>query len=137
MNGVKRETVDLSKYPDLVVVYLGMKVRTIRGLMTILGNVFSLGFAAWLLGQISLTFTASAIIHKGSMIYYILSGIVLLVGIFITVVGVHEIPLSPSGRPKSNTTFQWRQWTEKNWIAPGVITILSGSFSHASSSCWV
>jgi hypothetical protein len=37
MNGVKRETVDLSKYPDLVVIYLGMRVRTLRGLMTLLG----------------------------------------------------------------------------------------------------
>jgi hypothetical protein len=79
------------------------------GLMTILGNVFSLGFAAWLLGQINLSSTASTIIRKGSIIYYTLSGIVLLVGILITVVGVHEVPLSPSGRSKSNTTFQWRQ----------------------------
>ena len=37
MNGVKRETVDLSKYPDLVVIYLGMKMRTVRGLITMLG----------------------------------------------------------------------------------------------------
>jgi hypothetical protein len=37
MNGVKRETVDLSKYPDLVVIYLGMRVRTLRGVMTLLG----------------------------------------------------------------------------------------------------
>src|SRR5579884_3225740 len=37
MNGVNRQTVDLSNYPDLVVIYLGMKVRTVRGLMTLLG----------------------------------------------------------------------------------------------------
>ena len=88
------------------------------GFMTILGSVFSLGFAAWLLGQINLTSTASDIIRNGSIVYYIVSGIVLLVGILITVMGVHEIPLSPSSQPKRNTTFQWRQWTEKNWIAP-------------------
>jgi hypothetical protein len=34
---VKRVTVDLSTYPDLVVVYLGMPVRTLMGLKTLLG----------------------------------------------------------------------------------------------------
>jgi Domain of unknown function (DUF4188) len=29
---VDRRTVDLSAYPDLVVIYLGMRVRTLRGL---------------------------------------------------------------------------------------------------------
>ena len=37
MNAVNRQTVDLSKYPDLVVIYLGMKVNTLRGLKTLLG----------------------------------------------------------------------------------------------------
>jgi hypothetical protein len=32
-----RTTVDLSQYPDLVVVYLGMRVRKPRGLLTLLG----------------------------------------------------------------------------------------------------
>jgi hypothetical protein len=32
---VVRQTVDLSGYPDLVVIYLGMKVRTLRGLKTL------------------------------------------------------------------------------------------------------
>jgi MFS family permease len=107
-----------SLIPDMVPQDQRGEASAYFGLMTILGNVFSLGFAAWLLGQINLSSTASTIIRKGSIIYYTLSGIVLLVGILITVVGVHEIPLSPSGRSKSNTTFQWRHWTEKNWIAP-------------------
>lgn len=33
---VARRTVDLSKYPDLVVIYLGMRVNTLRGLFTLL-----------------------------------------------------------------------------------------------------
>lgn len=33
----KRETVDLSSYPDLVVVYLGMRVNVLTGVKTILG----------------------------------------------------------------------------------------------------
>jgi hypothetical protein len=33
----KRETVDLSQYPDLVVIYLGMRVNTMTGIRTLLG----------------------------------------------------------------------------------------------------
>jgi hypothetical protein len=33
----KRETIDLSAYPDLVVIYLGMRVNTFRGIQTVLG----------------------------------------------------------------------------------------------------
>ncbi|MGC2767929.1 MAG: DUF4188 domain-containing protein [Candidatus Acidiferrum sp.] len=34
---VQRRTVDLSAYPDLVVIYLGMQVRTLAGLKTLFG----------------------------------------------------------------------------------------------------
>ena len=34
---VQRRTVDLSAYPDLVVIYLGMPVRTLTGVKTLLG----------------------------------------------------------------------------------------------------
>lgn len=34
---VDRQTVDLSAYPDLVVIYLGMRVRALRGVKTVLG----------------------------------------------------------------------------------------------------
>ena len=34
---VERQTVDLSAYPDLVVIYLGMRVRRPRGLARLLG----------------------------------------------------------------------------------------------------
>jgi Domain of unknown function (DUF4188) len=34
---VERQTVDLSKYPDLVVVYLGMRVNRLYGIKTLLG----------------------------------------------------------------------------------------------------
>jgi hypothetical protein len=33
----KRETVDLSHYPDLVVIYLGMRVNTLTGIKTVMG----------------------------------------------------------------------------------------------------
>jgi hypothetical protein len=34
---VDRQTVDLSAYPDLVVVYLGMRVNRLYGLRTLMG----------------------------------------------------------------------------------------------------
>jgi hypothetical protein len=34
---VERQTVDLSAYPDLVVIYLGMRMRRARGLATLIG----------------------------------------------------------------------------------------------------
>ena len=37
MNKVERQTVDLSAYPDLVVVYLGMRVNAWTGVKTLLG----------------------------------------------------------------------------------------------------
>jgi Domain of unknown function (DUF4188) len=36
-NRPTRETVDLSQYPDLVVIYLGMRVNTLTGIRTLLG----------------------------------------------------------------------------------------------------
>ena len=36
-SNVDRRTVDLSAYPDLVVIYLGMRMNAVRGLKTILG----------------------------------------------------------------------------------------------------
>ena len=33
----RQQTVDLSQYPDLVVIYLGMKVNTITGVKTLIG----------------------------------------------------------------------------------------------------
>jgi hypothetical protein len=33
----KRETVDLSQFPDLVVIYLGMRVNTLTGIKTLVG----------------------------------------------------------------------------------------------------
>jgi MFS family permease len=88
------------------------------GLMTILGNVFSLGVAAWLLGQITLTSTASDVIRQGSVLYYLLSGAVLLAGIFITAEGVQEMPLAPFDRLPRKSPFRWRAWVEQNWLAP-------------------
>ena len=92
------------------------------GLMTILGNVGSLGVAAFLLGSFTLTSNDSAIIRRGATIFYILTGIALLVGMLITIIGVHEIrfqrPVTESAQAKEKAMLRFRRWFVVNWIAP-------------------
>ena len=92
------------------------------GLMTILGNVGSLGIAALLLGQVSLTSTGSDIIRRGATLFYLLTAITLIVGVLITLIGVHEIPLVPtsskSGQAEESAILRFRGWFSRNWIAP-------------------
>jgi MFS transporter len=92
------------------------------GLMTILGSIGSLGMAALLLGQVSLTSTGSDVIRHGATLFYVLTGIALLVGALITVIGVHEIPLMPiASKPmgKQESIFlRFRRWFVSNWVTP-------------------
>lgn len=111
-----------SLLPDLVPQEQRGAASGYVGVMTILGNVCSLGIAAWLLGSISLNSTASNIIHQGAISYYGLTGFVLLLGALITIIGVHEIPLPlslvPSIKEEIRNTHRWHQWIEHNWIEP-------------------
>ncbi len=50
------------------------------GLMTIIGNVGSLGLAAFLLADVNLTSTNGDVIRRGANLFYILTGIALFVG---------------------------------------------------------
>src|SRR6266849_8085371 len=92
------------------------------GLMTIIGNIGSLVLAGLLLGQVSLTSTGSDVIRHGATLFYVLTGIALIVGALITVIGVHEIPLEPTAREtprkKESIMLRFRHWFVSNWIAP-------------------
>src|SRR6266849_7190991 len=92
------------------------------GLMTIIGNVGSLGLAAFLLADVNLTSTSGAIIRRGANLFYILTGIVLFVGMLITAVGVHEMQyrhtLTRAPRAEGSALSRFRHWFAMNWIAP-------------------
>jgi MFS family permease len=92
------------------------------GLMTILGNIGSLGLAAVLLGQVSLTSTGGDLIRHGATLFYVLTGIAVIAGALITVIGIHEIPLVPTvGETtwkKESALLRFRRWFVSNWVAP-------------------
>lgn len=92
------------------------------GLMTILGSISSLGLAAWLLGQVSLTSTGGDVIRHGATLFYVLTGIALIAGALITVIWVHEVPLVPVvsdvAQKKEDALLRFRLWFVSNWIAP-------------------
>lgn len=95
------------------------------GGMTILGNVVSLGLAAWLLGGINQQSYSTSVIRFNAGIFYIASAIVMLIGMLITVVGVKEAPLVPekhaaplAGTPRPGRTGRFWQWFEENWMEP-------------------
>ena len=89
------------------------------GLMTILGNVCSLAIAAILLGSINVNAPDLGIIRRGAMIYYVLSGIVMLAGTLITIFGVHEVPLGARALShQQRAPFQFQAWVRENWLKP-------------------
>ncbi len=92
------------------------------GLMTILGNVVSLGLAAWLFDQVNLNSVSSGVIEHGAGIFYMLTALILLAGVFITVIGVHEVPYVPTvedmAQPREALRPRFQHWFERNWIEP-------------------
>jgi MFS family permease len=92
------------------------------GLMTIIGNVGSLGLASWLFAQVSLTSLRSSAIHQGATLFFSVTGIVVLIGLVITIIGVREIPLVRSNVEtlaiQERTVVRLRKWFAHNWLKP-------------------
>ncbi|WP_069805919.1 MFS transporter [Thermogemmatispora onikobensis] len=106
--------------PDLVPEDQRGEASGYMGLMTILGNVGSLGLAAWLFGGVSLGSLGASLITHGALIYYLVTDLVMLLGILVTAFGVHELPYHPGTLAESRLR-SWerlRRWLSSNWVAP-------------------
>lgn len=111
-----------SLVPDCVPKEHRGKASGYVGSMTILGNVASLGLAAWLLGGVSQHTYSKSIISSGAGLYYIVTAAILFVGVLVTVIGVREIPHIPrvrlTHRPEENILLKFIRWFGHNWLAP-------------------
>src|SRR6266436_8674100 len=92
------------------------------GGMTILGNVVGLGLAAWLLGGINQHSYNAGMIRSNAGIYYIVTAVLMLVGVLVTVFGVREIPLLARKREfASKREMQLTEFARRflsDWIDP-------------------
>jgi MFS family permease len=68
------------------------------GLMTILGNIGSLALAAFLLAEVGTGRAMEPAIRRGALLFILVTGLVVVAGVAVTVVGVPETPL-PSPPP--------------------------------------
>jgi MFS family permease len=90
------------------------------GALTILGNVVGLGLAALLLGGLNQHSPSIDIIRSNAGIYYVVTAVLVLVGVLVTVIGVREIPLLSRKvtRRRKKTWFELTQRLLQEWIAP-------------------
>ncbi|HEU5349575.1 MAG TPA: MFS transporter, partial [Ktedonobacterales bacterium] len=103
--------------PDMVPLEQRGEQSGYIGLMTILGNAGSLGFAALLLGAVTTYAVSADVIMTGSAIYYLISTTVLIIGVLFTVFGVHETPLEALPR-QQGAPRGWQQRLMADWLAP-------------------
>ncbi|HEY3993086.1 MAG TPA: MFS transporter [Ktedonobacteraceae bacterium] len=91
------------------------------GAMTILGNVASLGLAAWLLGGTNQHSYDKNVIRFNAGIYYVIGALALFVTIIITIFGVHEDRLQPekqtSQGPEAPFASKFIYWFAQGWKA--------------------
>jgi MFS family permease len=111
-----------SLMPDRVPVEQRGVTAGFVGGMTILGNGVGLGLAAWLLGGINQHAYSLALIRSHAGIYYMVTAFLVLVGVLVTVCGVHEIPLLIQGHElsskKEKTLLELVQQYVQDWAEP-------------------
>lgn len=92
------------------------------GLMTILGNVGSLALAAVLLGAVSSGASQADDIFRGALIFYVIAGVALILGVAVTLAGVPDPPLEhlpPAERPSDpGVGHRLRRWIVDIWVEP-------------------
>lgn len=105
--------------PDMVPLEQRGEQSGYIGLMTILGNAGSLALSAVLLGSITSYAVSADVITGGSAVFYLLTSVILILGVLITVFGVHETPLEslPGGRGQREQG-NWRRRLAADWISP-------------------
>ncbi len=103
-----------SLVPDNVPVAQRGEASGYVGAMTILGNVASLGLAAWLLGGINQYSYNQSVIRDNAGIYYVVAAIAMVIALLITVIGVHDASLLPRMRTIHETgekiTSRFTRW---------------------------
>ncbi|HEU0000563.1 MAG TPA: MFS transporter [Ktedonobacteraceae bacterium] len=92
------------------------------GAMTILGNVAGLGLAAGLLSGITRHNLNQNVIRSHVGIFYLIAAAVVLAGLLITLLGVHEVPLKPREhaypQEKEHVKHRFTRWFKRNWVEP-------------------
>ncbi len=92
------------------------------GGLTILGSVVSLALAALLLGEVNQDSYSKSMIRQGAGIYYIVTAIIMLIGVLITVIGVREMPFVAGRRPpresEEKNIHRFSRWFTHTWIRP-------------------
>lgn len=92
------------------------------GGLTILGSVVSLALAALLLGEVNQDSYSKSMIRQGAGIYYIVTAIIMLIGVLITVIGVRETPfIAGKSLPRESeekNIHRFSRWFTHTWIRP-------------------
>lgn len=108
--------------PDLVPGEQRGEASGYMGVMTILGNVVSLGLAAWLFRGVNALHIDVNVIRTAMSFYYPLTIGALLVGVLITIIGVHEKPGASVKTEQSGVQerrmLRLQRWFVRSWIEP-------------------
>lgn len=92
------------------------------GGLSILGSVVSLALAALLLGGVNQYTYSKSMIQHDAGIFYIVTAMIMLIGVLITVIGVREIPYIADKHLAHETGEkikpQFSQWFMHTWIRP-------------------
>ena len=113
-----------SLLPDMVPQEQRGEASGYMGLMTILGNIGSLALAAWLLSQVGQGAAAAGAIRSGAAFYYTITGVALGIIALITILGVHDAPLTlvadapEAAMAEKSSLSRLRRWIEHNWLSP-------------------